>query len=219
MKIAMPCLHCLEGKSNEERRAIPLRSMPRTVGELADGGIVETKCAKGHETTYTINLPRFEVIFETGALSLLEGNYAHAVAAFTTALEAFFEFYVSEVTFRNGLEVELYEKGRGPIGFAERQLGAFLLCHLLEQREPYDDPGVETIVARRGDDGPELRRLTLPRTQAPTLLRLLANEGISGASMFPGADGVVRAMREESWWDRPVQHAPRATPWSRTGPK
>ena len=81
----------------------------------------------------------------------------------------------------------------------------------------YDDPGVETIVARRGDDGPELRRLTLPHAEAPNLLRLLASEGITGASMFPGADGVVRSMREESVWDQPVLPAPKCIPWSRGG--
>jgi len=81
----------------------------------------------------------------------------------------------------------------------------------------YDDPGVETIVARRADDGPELRRLTLPHAEAPKLLRLLASEGITGASMFPGADGVVRSMREESLWDRPVFPAPKGNPWSQGG--
>jgi hypothetical protein len=30
----------------------------------------------------------------------------------------------------------------------------------------------------------------------PRLLRLVSYEGIDGVSMFPGADGVVRAMRE-----------------------
>lgn len=46
-----------------------------------------------------------------------------------------------------------------------------------------------------------LRRLMLPATEAPRLLRLLALEGITGASMFPGPDGVVRAMRERTLWD------------------
>jgi len=44
-------------------------------------------------------------------------------------------------------------------------------------------------------------RLTLPVEQAPKLLRLLSYEGIDGASMFPSADSVVRAMRERPLWD------------------
>jgi hypothetical protein len=46
----------------------------------------------------------------------------------------------------------------------------------------------------------ELRRLLLPKKFSRDLLRLLAREGITGATMFPGRDGVVRAMREEATW-------------------
>lgn len=46
-----------------------------------------------------------------------------------------------------------------------------------------------------------LQRLTLPVSEAGQLLRFLSYEGITGASMFPGADGVVRAMRETALWD------------------
>ena len=47
----------------------------------------------------------------------------------------------------------------------------------------------------------ELRRFLLPVTEAPRLLRLLALEHIDGAAMFPGVDGIVRAMRERTLWD------------------
>lgn len=106
---------------------------------------------------------------------------------------------------------QVYQAPAGTNPNLRAQAGLFTLVF------GYDDPGVDTIVARRGDDGPELRRLTLPHSEAPKLLRLLANEGITGASMFPGADGVVRSMREESWWDRPVVHSARAKPWSAGG--
>ena len=48
-----------------------------------------------------------------------------------------------------------------------------------------------------------LVRLTLPASEAPKLRRLLAEEGVDGASMFPGYDGVVRAMKERTHWDNP----------------
>jgi hypothetical protein len=48
-----------------------------------------------------------------------------------------------------------------------------------------------------------LMKASLPVAEAPKLLRLLAYEGITGESLFPGADGVVRAMRERALWDRP----------------
>lgn len=45
---------------------------------------------------------------------------------------------------------------------------------------------------------PTMRKLLLPRDKVPDLLRLLVYERISGATMFPGVDGVVRAIKEES---------------------
>jgi len=48
-----------------------------------------------------------------------------------------------------------------------------------------------------------LRRIMLPVSETKKLLRLLSYEGVTGASMFPGADGVVRAMREMVLWDQP----------------
>jgi hypothetical protein len=67
------------------------------------------------------------------------------------------------------------------------------------------DPSIEGYVAdldAKGIATPMLHRVTLPVTEAGKLLRLLSNDGINGASMFPGADGVVRAMREQAQWDR-----------------
>jgi hypothetical protein len=48
---------------------------------------------------------------------------------------------------------------------------------------------------------PGLERVTLLGSEAPKLLRLLSYEGIDGASMFPGADGVALSMRELALWD------------------
>jgi hypothetical protein len=62
-----------------------------------------------------------------------------------------------------------------------------------------DDSSIEQHFARgvvaQGLPSP-LHRLMLPHSEAKQLLRLLALEGIDGASMFPGPDGVVKAMRE-----------------------
>lgn len=49
---------------------------------------------------------------------------------------------------------------------------------------------------------PPMRMLTVARSCAPKLLRLLSYEGVSASSMFPGFGGVVRAMKEEALWDQ-----------------
>lgn len=45
-------------------------------------------------------------------------------------------------------------------------------------------------------------RLELPWSEAPTLLRLLSDEQVDAARMFPGYDGVVRALKDRNHWDR-----------------
>lgn len=48
-----------------------------------------------------------------------------------------------------------------------------------------------------------LKRIVAPTSEAPKLLRMLSEEGVDGASMFPGASGVVMSMKESALWDHP----------------
>ena len=48
----------------------------------------------------------------------------------------------------------------------------------------------------------EFFRFELPWSESPTLCRLLADEGVTAARMFPDYYGVVRSLEEQSTWDR-----------------
>ncbi len=50
--------------------------------------------------------------------------------------------------------------------------------------------------------GPILRKLSLPVTEAPKMLRLLYYEAITRASLFPSLDGVVQSLDLMRYWDR-----------------
>lgn len=66
------------------------------------------------------------------------------------------------------------------------------------------DPSLEQYLAKMRQTAkgvPVLRRIAMPTQEARKLLRLLSYEEISAASMFPGADGVVKAMYETTLWD------------------
>lgn len=54
---------------------------------------------------------------------------------------------------------------------------------------------------RLGFIGAVMRCFTLEATEAPKLLRLLSYEGVTAATIYPGYEGVVRAMEERSLWD------------------
>ena len=49
---------------------------------------------------------------------------------------------------------------------------------------------------------PFMRKLTLLGTCGRELQRLLFEEGITGSSMFPGVEGVVRSMKERAVWSK-----------------
>jgi hypothetical protein len=58
-------------------------------------------------------------------------------------------------------------------------------------------PPLDAVASRR------FRCFTLPIAQSGRLLKLLAREGVTAASVLPGYDGVVEAVRErELWIDR-----------------
>ena len=68
------------------------------------------------------------------------------------------------------------------------------------RKGPYDLPVEE--LAR---EGPvldyKLHRFDLPWTFAPRLLRLLALDGVTAASLFPGYKGVVASLYDQDLWD------------------
>ena len=99
---------------------------------------------------------------------------------------------------RHGSSI-FYEAPGGTNPNLNAQAGLFTVHH----RE--DSPSLEVFLSewRKHEAVPVPQRLTLPVTEAPKLLRLLAYEGVTGASLFPGADGVVKSMRERALWDRP----------------
>jgi len=88
------------------------------------------------------------------------------------------------------------------------QRGVHLLYRLQEpppeparivRREPFDG-ALQRVYARVADFTKALYKFELSPSEAGKLLRLLANLGATGANLFPGFDGVHRAMWERDQW-------------------
>lgn len=96
-----------------------------------------------------------------------------------------------------------YEAPGGTNPNLNAQDGLFTIHHQEHDADPMDVPSLEQfLLGRRTKESvPTPQRMLLPVSEAPRLLRLLAYERITGASMFPGADGVVKSMRERALWD------------------
>lgn len=64
--------------------------------------------------------------------------------------------------------------------------------------EPVDRKPLNVVFAEKSSQ--QLLHFRLPISQAPVLLRLLAKEGASVVTLFPGFGGVVSGLAEERYW-------------------
>ena len=68
------------------------------------------------------------------------------------------------------------------------------------KRDPFDHALQKAHSAALEDYEKALYKFVLPASEAAELMQLLAKHGVTGATLFPGFDGVARAMREEDVW-------------------
>ena len=153
MRLRVTCSDCLRERINRGEVYAEEASSDLT-GEIQNDGIVRAHCpVEGHGDQVTvIQAPTFEIVFELAALALLDEHYREAVMSFSTALERVFEFYIRVVLRRRNLAVQLAKAWRPDLKLSERQLGAFLLCHLIESEHAFDYNGkVERFKKLRND--------------------------------------------------------------------
>jgi hypothetical protein len=73
-------------------------------------------------------------------------------------------------------------------------------------RHVHENVGLQAVLERQcmGRGLPlntVLAKLTLPVTEARSLMARLAYEDVSAATVFPGYGGVSETLREQEWWD------------------
>jgi hypothetical protein len=79
---------------------------------------------------------KFEVLFDMGALALIDGYKQEAVSCFASSLERFHEWCILVWLINNGVSFEAYEKIWKTVSAqSERQLGAFYFLYLQEFKE------------------------------------------------------------------------------------
>jgi hypothetical protein len=98
---------------------------------------------------------------------------------------------------RGGPDILFYQAPSRTNPYLHAQSGLFTL---LKREEPLEQFVEGYDNEPRFGKAPELRKFTLPQELAGELLRRLAWEGVTGATMFPDPGGVVRAMKEELLW-------------------
>jgi len=108
------------------------------LADYFDEGVAHIECARGHKSTIFVQSLKFEVLMESGANALLEGYTFEACAAFSAALERFYEFALRVMCMARGMTEETLGKMFAEMARqSERQLGAFMMLYAAEFAEPY----------------------------------------------------------------------------------
>jgi FRG domain len=73
--------------------------------------------------------------------------------------------------------------------------------HREDVNKPVQVLGLEKVLEARDVSSLVLTKVTLPYYEAPSLLRLLARENVSGATMYPGYGGAAKLTEERELWE------------------
>src|SRR5262249_28725448 len=126
MKMFTVCMKCFE-----ENIVDP----PQVFAEYVDGGFLAFTCPNGHDVISTVQAHRFELLFDLGALAFIDGYYREAVATTATAMERFLEFCLRVYAIHHEIpDSEFDEAWKRLAKQSERQLGAFLMTYLFQNK-------------------------------------------------------------------------------------
>lgn len=122
----MSCHQCLKENNTDEIVLV----------ELNEAGLYQYTCSKGHESEIALQNALFEVLFEIGAMALLDGYTRESVVSLSSALERFYEYYITAISLESDIKGELLDKAWKSISRqSERQYGAFLLLYVHKNRK------------------------------------------------------------------------------------
>ncbi|SJM95891.1 conserved hypothetical protein [Crenothrix polyspora] len=141
MKLRIICMQCFQDQGHPSNQV-------HTV-EIQDDNIYSLTCDHGHKTRTVLQQQKFEILFDLGAMALLDGYHREAVTSFAASLERFYEFYIRVITIKFKIEKDKFDKAWSHIAAqSERQLGAYIFTYLL------DHPTSETPII--DNEKPEL---------------------------------------------------------------
>jgi hypothetical protein len=128
MKLKIACIKCfqLDGIKEPVFSAI----------EFGESNIHEATCERGHITTIALTQHKHEILFEIGAMALLDGYPREAIVTIASALERFYEVYIRVICEGAKIPSDHVKAAWKHIENAsERQYGAYLFTSLISSQE------------------------------------------------------------------------------------
>lgn len=105
--------------------------------ELTDDIYYKFECENGHRKNIILQERKFEILFEFGAIALMEGFTREAVSSFAASLERFYEYFLKTLMLHRGISFEqIAEMWKDMDKQSERQLGAFLTIYTTHFNQP-----------------------------------------------------------------------------------
>ncbi len=131
MIVRLYCPQCALDASKKLKDKLDIE-VPVPVSQLADDGIYQVKCGKGHVGNVILDNVKFELLFEMGLNALVDGYPREGVSSFTSSLERFYEFYWRVAMTHLGVAAsDINQAWKSLSKMSERQLGAFTTASLL----------------------------------------------------------------------------------------
>lgn len=125
MKLRINCMQCFQDQRHPSLEFQPV--------ETRDDGLYSSTCSNGHTTLTVIQEQKFEVLFDFGAMALIDGYPREAVTSIAAAIERFYEFYVVTTSLKHGMEITDFQKAWKHVeNQSERQFGAYLFAYLID---------------------------------------------------------------------------------------
>lgn len=127
MKLRFNCMQCFQENGHPSFEFHPV--------ELNDTGLYTFTCNFGHETTTVIQQQKFEVLFDLGALALIDGYPREAITSIASSLERFYEFYINVICLKHKINIDNFKSSWNHVSSqSERQFGAYIFLYLIENK-------------------------------------------------------------------------------------
>jgi hypothetical protein len=147
MRIPLRCIECSieemnaefeadeaargRGETPPKRPPRPMRPEDWYLADIEQDNAYVGPCRNSHEMRVTLQVVRYQLLFESGIVAELVGFHREAVSSIAAALERFYEFAIEVFTLRAGIEPDTHAAAWEQVHQSERQLGAFLFLHLV----------------------------------------------------------------------------------------
>jgi hypothetical protein len=107
--------------------------------DIKDENYYETTCRRGHTRFTILTQPKFEILFEMGAVALIDGYTREAVSSMAAALERFYEYWLHVIMLKAGIPQDRFQEAWKIVSRqSERQFGAFVFSYFREFQRPPD---------------------------------------------------------------------------------